>query len=223
MTEELRALRELRATEPRLHGPADREPERWRLDFAVLEWIARAAGADDHTLETGCGYSTIVFAALGTRHTVVSPLAEEHERVRAWCREHGVGVETVEFLVRPSHEVLPSLDPGPLDLVLVDGSHAFPWPFLDWFYTAEHLRQGGLLVVDDTHLRTGAILRDFLMAESGRWTRVREFRRSVVFRKTAPRVLDGAWWGSQPWGARPLSGNARRIRRLWSALRGLGR
>ena len=50
-------------------------------------------------------------------------------------------------------------------LVLIDGSHSFPSPFIDWYYTAFRLRVGGFLVVDDTQLWTGHVLKRFLEAE----------------------------------------------------------
>jgi hypothetical protein len=54
----------------------------------------------------------------------------------------------------------------PLDIVLIDGAHAFPFPFLDWYFTASALKAGGLLVIDDVQIATGTILADF-----STWTR----------------------------------------------------
>jgi hypothetical protein len=39
-----------------------------------------------------------------------------------------------------------------LDLVLIDGDHAFPASFIDWYYTAEQVKLGGYVIVDDTNL-----------------------------------------------------------------------
>jgi hypothetical protein len=41
---------------------------------------------------------------------------------------------------------------GPLDFVLIDGCHGLPLAIIDWFYAAQRLRSGGIVVVDDTHL-----------------------------------------------------------------------
>ena len=164
------------------------------------------------TLETGCGYSTIVFAAAGAEHTVVSPTEAEHDRVRAWCEQNGVDASSVRFVPGPSERELPKLEATELDLVLIDGCHAFPWPFFDWFYTVDRLRQGGRLLVDDTQIRTGWTLRSFLRADRKRWRLTKEFRRTVVFEKLVPKVLDSASFGNQPWCARPVP----RLRR-WGA------
>jgi predicted O-methyltransferase YrrM len=188
----------LRATKPRFHG--ERGDESWRIHWDALRWLFRTATTDSRTLETGCGYSTIAFAAAGATHTVVSPDAGEQSRVRDWCAERDVATDRVEFVVDGSERWLPRSCPDALDLVLIDGNHAFPWPFLDWFYTATRLNVGGLVVVDDTHLRTGAVLCDFLDAEAGRWKRVGSFKQSAVFEKLVDDAVEPGWW-NQPWGA----------------------
>ena len=212
----------LRREEPALHGADDNDVKLWRIGFEVLDWLVENVEAGAHTLETGCGYSTIQFAAIGTWHTVVSPLEQEHARVRAWCGEHDVPLKRLQFLAQASEEALPKLSPDePLDLVLVDGAHAFPWPYLDWFYTADLLRQGGRVIVDDTQLRAPRMLFEFLREERGRWLLVREFDRTAIFEKLVPRALESPIWREQPWGARPLSKTAMRLRRARLLLRRL--
>lgn len=48
-----------------------------------------------------------------------------------------------------SHDVLPTLNPTPLDVVFIDGGHGFPLAVIDWFYAAGRLVEGGVLVLDD--------------------------------------------------------------------------
>ncbi len=186
---------------PMLHG---RQGKTWSFGIhrKVLRFLAQQVGPEVRSLETGCGLSTIVFAAGGGAHTVVSPVADEHQKIQDWCRKHEISCDQVEFLVGDSRELLPSLHGGPLDLVLIDGCHALPTPFIDWYYTARRLEVGGTLVVDDTHIRTGSILRDFLEAEDGRWELRQEFRHTSVFEKLHERVIDGIWWGQQPYCAK---------------------
>ena len=145
------------------------------------------------TLETGAGASTVVFAMKGALHTAVVPAAHEVERIRAWCAAHDVATDRVTFRVAGSETVLPRLEPTPLDLVLIDGGHAFPTPFIDWYYTAARLRIGGLLLVDDVNLWTGRVLRDFLAAEPT-WTLRQEFAaRSVLFEKVGEPPVQTEW------------------------------
>ena len=67
-------------------------------------------------------------------------------------------------------------------------------------------------MVDDTHLRTGATLRSFLVGESAHWELVAELKRTAVFRKLDEDVVNPSWTG-QPWGARVIK--RRWLRRLW--------
>jgi Methyltransferase domain len=78
----------------------------------------------------------------------------EAERVRilAECERRGISTDRVTFHIGPSQEVLPGLDPRPLDLVLIDGAHGFPYPILDWWHLAPHLKVGGTLLLDDAYL-----------------------------------------------------------------------
>ncbi len=183
----------------------------------VLRELATRLRTCRQTLETGCGMSTVLFAAAGARHTVISPLREEHERIRAFCGEMRIVTDKVRFIVGDSRDELPRIqEPLDLDLVLIDGCHAFPSPFIDWFYAARRLRKDGLLIVDDTQIVTGWILREFLLSERERWSVEKEFRRTILFRKRVENVTDGFRWRQQPFCVR-----TRRFRKLQDVLRPL--
>jgi Methyltransferase domain len=189
---------ELYADPPQVHvDDSGRVHGDWALSTAALCEIERLVQPGDRTLETGVGVSTALLALLGTEHTVIAPLADEVRRFRAYCGDRGIGLERVSFEHGWSQHVLPALEIEALDLVLIDGSHAFPIPFLDWFYTAGLLREGGVLVVDDTQLWTGRVLHDFLLAEEG-WQHEASPERATVFRKTMP-FDAGVSWVRQPY------------------------
>jgi hypothetical protein len=195
-------VRDLLADPPLLHGPAGTDELLTHgLLPVVLEFIEQQVQPGHRTLETGCGLSTILFALRGAEHTCIVPDPVEVERVRAWCDGHGIDHSALTFRVETSERVLPGADLGALDLVLIDGSHSFPQVFLDWFYTQEALRVGGILVVDDVHVWTGRVLRDFLAAEP-EWELVERFQgRTVAFRKVAATDPDKIWF-EQPYVAR---------------------
>jgi hypothetical protein len=96
-----------------------------------------------------------------------------------------VRTDQLTFVHDRSEAALPRLDPTPLDLVLIDGGHGFPTPFVDWQYAGLRLREGGVLIVDDTHLWTGAVLRDFLDAQPGWEPLERLPMRVAAFRRTS--------------------------------------
>src|SRR4051812_7899693 len=130
----------MRRTPHNFHPAAKGEP--WALDSQTLERLAAVVPDGATTLETGVGESTVVFLAKAARHIAIGPDEREAEAIRAFFVEHGIPTENFEFHVGISERVLPVLDLPQLDVVLIDGQHAFPAPFLDWFYTADQLRQG---------------------------------------------------------------------------------
>lgn len=202
---------------PKFHGAAE-DAQNWKLRRGILDYLQDTVEQGHCTLETGCGYSTVIFAASGARHIAISPFDVEHQRIRDWLVAHDVGIEGLRFVAEPSQKVLPELEAPPLDLVLIDGDHAFPVPFFDWYYTADMLKVGGRVVVDDTNIMTGAILRDFLAADRERWALKTEFKRTAVFEKLVPTVAAGIICSDQPYCARKI-----RFPRLERALRPLWR
>jgi hypothetical protein len=153
----------LRAAPPGLHG-AD---EYWGLAWAALEWLEANVRESWSTLETGSGASTIVLAAAGAQHEAVTPDAGEEARIRTRCGELGIDSSSVTFRIGPSHEVLARWEPRPLDLVLVDGAHGFPYPILDWWHVARHVRVGGTVLLDDAYLPAVAAIVDCARTSPG--------------------------------------------------------
>ena len=206
-----RSLHRLLRDVPALHG--DRTEALMR---PVLTYIEATVRPGDRTIETGAGHSTIAFARAGAEHTCIVPAATEIEAIRRFCAASGVGLEHVAFHAARSEDVLPLLELGPLDYALIDGSHSFPQVFIDWFYIARPLRVGGTLMVDDTHIWTGRVLRDFLKAEPGWRLRSSFAGRTAVFTKTA----EGD--PSRNWTAQPYVARRTRLRRSVTTARELG-
>jgi hypothetical protein len=204
--------KQLRSAPPSLHGTGDAY---FGLAWEALDWLERNVSHDMTTLETGSGASSIVFAASGARHTVISPAPGEHGRIRDWCTQHGISVERLTFLAESSDVALTGgWEPEPLDLALLDGAHLFPFPALDWFFAARHLKVGGRVVLDDAYLPSVAMVVRFLRA-SPSW----EFEGPISYRTVCFRKLDdevgydsiGARfdrfprYGYLPLGQRPLA------------------
>jgi predicted O-methyltransferase YrrM len=170
------------ATAGLLHkgGQAD-----WTISREAVAFLAGQGGPDRCTLETGAGLSTIVLARQGGQHICVTPSGDEIARIQARCAEDGIDLGRVRFVCECSEIALPKLDLPPLDMVLIDGAHGFPLPQIDFYYTAAALKIGGLMVIDDAHIWSCAILVDYLREEPG-WQLVSMVgRRTAVFRKLA--------------------------------------
>ena len=188
---------DLRARPPGLHGEGD---EYWGLAWAALEWLEENVQPGMSTLETGAGSSTLVFAARGAEHEAVTPDDSEGERIRAECRRRGIDDSRVRFVVGPSHEVLPRLEPRPLDLVLVDGAHGFPYPILDWWYVAPRVRVGGLVLLDDAYMPPVGALVDALRAQPAWEVAAAIGHRTVAVRKLAEGLPPFDWGGERVGG-----------------------
>ena len=173
---------ELKAEPPALHASGETCAG---LHWAALEWLEQTVEPGWSTLETGAGASTMVFAARGAEHEAVTPAADEAERIEAECRRRGIAMERIRFRIGLSHDVLAAWDPRPLDLVLLDGAHGFPYPLLDWWYLMPHLKRGGLLVLDDAYMGAVATLVGHLR-ERPAWRIERAVGyRTVIVRKLA--------------------------------------
>ncbi|HKP19054.1 MAG TPA: class I SAM-dependent methyltransferase [Gaiellaceae bacterium] len=182
---------ELKASPPTLHG----EAEFWGLAWEALAFIERAVQPGMATLETGAGASTIVFAARGASHETITPSAAEAERITAECERRGISTENLTFRIGSSADVLRSWDPRPLDFVLVDGAHAFPYPALDWWFLAPHLKIGGLMLLDDAYMPPVAAVVEHLRDSSAWRLEAPASFRTAVARKLAEEVPEGEWKG----------------------------
>jgi predicted O-methyltransferase YrrM len=181
-------LAALRAERPSFHHAGFSQPAgsgNWAISDPVLEWLAHEMPAGGTTLETGAGYSTVLFAAKSARHIAISFTPDEMRLIAAWCGSKGLGTAHVAHHAGGSQKILPSLELPVLDCVLIDGDHAFPAPMIDWYYTADRLKPGGLLLNDDLHLRSCLLLDQFLEgeAEAGRWRRLKRLKNTSVWQR----------------------------------------
>ena len=188
----------------------------------VLRFLADSVSTTSKTLETGAGLSTLIFALRTSLHVAITPSKSEITSIRAYAADKGISLDSVSFICEVSEEYLPRCQLADLDLVLLDGKHAFPWPMVDWFYTADRLKQGGLMIIDDAQMRSVGVLRDFMAADPA-WKLVRDFAgKTVVFQKSRAYVHDVAWH-MQPWnvasGSRPTEAPRKLASRVYRKAR----
>jgi hypothetical protein len=185
------------------------------LPFGAYARIAGTIGEDSRTLETGLGISTVLFACRRSNHICIAPDSAEHERLRQHCLVKGIPLDKVRFYLERSEKILPALNAGPLDLVLIDGCHGFPVAFFDFYYLSTMLRVGGSLVVDDIQIWTGRVLTEFLREEPEWELEAVHERKTAFFLKKAP-YDPGKEWDRQPYLLRmtprpPRFGQLRRL------------
>jgi hypothetical protein len=171
----------------------------WVSGGETLTLFRRLVKQGDRTVETGSGASTVTFAELGAVHTAISPFPDEHERIRAHCDLSGIDTTKVEFIAESSDIALPRVVArgDKVDLVFVDGKHAFPFPTVDFHYANLLLRAGGTLVMDDAPIRAVKQVCRFLDVSS-EWQYLGCTNdRTLAYRKIAE-APDEDNWNEQP-------------------------
>ena len=193
---------------PRLHVlPQDDRLYDFHSDIDLLADLENLLSADYTTIETGCGWSTVVFAGSGAKHLCVMPHSAEAELVKQYCAKHTISTTNLEFMIERSEVALPKLPAELLaDVVLIDGRHAFPTPIIDWFYLAKHLKVGGAMIIDDTDIKSCQMVYQFMRSDE-HWQISKQHHRYAIFTKLGD---DAAveWWRQQnfsktktgPWG-----------------------
>jgi hypothetical protein len=178
---------------PPVHGPVAGAQQVWSTELDCYDFLARHVEPGARTLETGCGISTALFTLWGAEHTCVVYRQQEAEILLEWASRRGADVSQLRFEIGPSDAVLPGLEPTELDLVLIDGSHAFPAPIIDWFYGAGRLREGGIVVVDDLQLAAVRLgLLEFL-AKDPRWELIAHTDKWAAFVRRSSGALREEW------------------------------
>jgi hypothetical protein len=166
----------------------------WGVCNDVAFFIYDSIKENAKTLEIGAGISTFAFALRNCYHTAITPHDTEITAIRDYASSKSINLERVSFVAKSSEEYLPTVDITELEFVLIDGKHAFPWPIIDWFYTADRLKKGGVMMLDDLPLKSVRLLSDFLITDKERWSVVKKIsHQAIAFQKLVESVHDVSW------------------------------
>lgn len=197
------------ASSLRFEGQSMNEALRWamaqpgdwhdsgNLAADVIQQIYEAAISypDCVSAETGCGLSTIILSQACSHHT--SFTISEGNSASKVQSEALFRSEKVEFIFGPSQRTLPlHAFNRPLNLVLIDGAHGWPFPELDYYHFYPHILPGGTLIIDDIHIPTIARLCEVLRDDS-MWEHVADVRYTSFFRRTSAPLFNptgDGWW-----------------------------
>ena len=153
-------------------------------------------GPFQQTAETGCGGSTIVLSQASEQHTAFA--VEGPDRTISELRKHNdLLTGHVLFVEGDTKQTLPRHDwQGELDLVLLDGPHAYPLPQLEFVYLFPRIKLGGWLVIDDIQIPSVYELFRFLKKRAVRLARRRRGAHRIfpenLIRKAGTRWVDVA-------------------------------
>ena len=161
-------MKDVHGANDRVSAPPTMDLERLVAELAKLtpDWHAhglfsqRATSAlvrhakpnVQHSLETGAGRSTILLSHISPQHTVFT-VADDS--LAATLESPLLRRESLTVVEGPTQTTLPQHKfEHEIDLALLDGPHAYPFPDLEYFYVYPHLSTGALLVLDDVHIPT---------------------------------------------------------------------
>jgi len=161
------------------------------IEPQLAEFIYDNVDPGFYTLETGAGLSTLVFALCRSKHICITPSKTEVDIIKTYGVKNNIDLGNVTFIHQGSEDYLPQLKAN-IDIVLLDGKHAFPWPFIDWFYSSRILKTGGQLILDDINIEPVCIIKNFML-EDNNWSLHKFFDKSCVFIKTGSNIHDTAW------------------------------
>jgi precorrin-6B methylase 2 len=117
------------------------------------------------SVETGCGGSTIVLSHASDRHTAFA-IDGKDRTISELRKQSDLRTGKVTFVEGETKDTLPAYRfEGELDLVLLDGPHAYPLPQIEFAYLFPWIRLGGWLVVDDIQIPSVYEIFDFLRKE----------------------------------------------------------
>ncbi len=134
-------------------------------------------------------------------HRCITPNQSEVDAIRSYADSQAIDLGRTRFLVDSSDRCLPREQLPALDLVLIDGKHAFPWPTIDWFYSSESLKPGGIMGVDDANIPSVGWLCQF-MREDPRWSLLKQFDEITFFFRKESEDPSEVAWHMQPWVTR---------------------
>jgi predicted O-methyltransferase YrrM len=174
---------------PSFHGAGSISPR-------VLRALVRHGdGKLINTMETGCGRSTLLFSHLSKNHKVFA--VDDGNSISAVRSSDLFNSSTVEFIELPTQLSLPTYTfENPLDMAFIDGPHGYPFPDLEYYYVYPHLKEGGLLILDDIDIPTIYNIYKFLR-EDAMFELLEVVDDTAFFKRTSAPVHDpfaDGWW-----------------------------
>jgi Methyltransferase domain len=158
-------------------------------------------GENIRTAETGCGASTVLFAHYADEHHVYALDDREIPNSSVIYAKSFPSFENekVKWHFGPTQRTLLENQPaGRFHMVLLDGSHGYPWPEVEYSLFYRLLPENGILIIDDIHIPSIRNMFAFL-AEDDMFYLDQVVHTTAFFRRSdVPLVLpDGDNWYTQ--------------------------
>jgi len=158
-------IKKILSNRPKLHELKN-ELQDWGISEELAMYIVKESEGKK-TLEVGSGLSTIVFLLASDFHTCINPNKSDKERLLIELNKQKIDSNRLNFVNSKSEFFCPKLEDF-YDVILIDGSHTFPWPIIDWYYSGMHLKKNGIMILDDVDWWPVGIV-DSYMKNSSLW------------------------------------------------------
>src|SRR6476620_10347540 len=148
------------------------------------------------SVETGAGKSTLLFSHLSQHHTVFA--LNEGDSLSMPLNSSLLRKEVITVIEGPSQRTLPEHEFKRLQLALIDGPHAYPFPELEYYYIYPHLDAGALLIIDDVDIPTINNMYRILRADR-MYREIDLVGKTAFLERTDAPLLDpvAGWWALQ--------------------------
>ncbi len=93
---------------PLFHDDCNGNRISWNPSMNLLRLVEEHLTPEMHTVETGAGYSTIVFLYKRCFHTCIVSSEDEVNRIKHYCESVGISLDRVKFMVGQSPDLLPT-------------------------------------------------------------------------------------------------------------------
>jgi len=168
------------------------------VSAAVLRAIVRHTEGMKlaHSAETGTGKTSLLLSHLCPDHRIFAN-RDDSGSVEAVLGSPLFAAERAQVVEGPTQQTLPRFKfEHPLDLVLLDGPHGFPFVEMEYWHFYPQLDTGALLILDDIHIATCYNLYCFIR-EDEMFEELERVGSTAFFRRTDAPLLhpmgDG-WW-----------------------------
>jgi len=138
--------------------------------------------------ETGSGKTTLLFSHLSQSHTVFA--IDDGNSISRVKNSELFNRSSVTYVEGPSQLTLPRYEfTDQLQMVLIDGPHAYPFPDLEYYYFYPRIDVGGLLLIDDINIPS--ISRMFeIVRRDDMFELLEVVENTAFFRRTSAPVFD---------------------------------
>lgn len=177
---------------------------------ALLEIERHLPSTVEASVETGCGKSTVLFSNISDKHHVFSfdDRDQENSSVTYYETCPLTRLERVRAHFGPTQLTLPAYQhEDKYDVVLIDGPHGFPFPEMEYLAFYPHIKEGGILILDDLRIPTIGRLADFI-AEDAMFDLIAVIEcNTALFRRTGAPTFNpyGDGWDLQAYNRRRVA------------------